>query len=109
MSFIKFIKIKLAAKPTIDALADAFVKVQDNIQKSLDFFTSKPQLDSLLLSSNALSAGNNKIAHKLGKQLSGWQITDMNGPSVFWSYKSADDKFLYLYSTNPVTINLLVF
>jgi hypothetical protein len=107
VSFKKFIKTKTPEK-TADSLADTVVIMQDNIQKSLDFFVNKTQLDSKIVSTT-LKAGHNIINHGLNRLLQGYEPNEQNGPSIFWQYKPATDLFLYLYSSNPVAVSILVY
>lgn len=110
MSFHLPIKLK-PTQNTLEGIINLVLKVNDNIREALQFFVGKPQLDSQILSGTVLAAGLNTVPHKLGRIISGWQIVKQNGPSIFYDNIASQpsDIFLYLWSSNPVTVDLLVF
>ena len=107
--FNKFIKQKLIDKTT-DGVSSMLVKMQDNIDKTFQFFVGKPQLDSHIESSVSIVAGENTVPHHLGQTLQGWSVQQTSGPAIIWQTTGAlPSKYLYLVSSDPVVVDLLVF
>lgn len=77
----------------------------------------KSQLDPLLsdpfspkiLENVVLKAGNNVINHKLGRNMQGWFITDIDTPAHIYRSAPFNNKTVTLTSTMGTTINLAVF
>jgi hypothetical protein len=74
----------------------------------LDQLLVKPIVDGNLLTGIILQSGNNTINHKLGRQIQGWIICDINAAATI--YRSAwSTEIIVLNSSAKVTVNLWVF
>lgn len=112
MSFNKFIKLKLVNKTT-EGIVDLLIKLQDSLERSLQFFVDKPQLDSKLLTNITITQGVNQIPHTLGHRLLGWQIIrQRNSYGIFFDLQdisAAPNTYLYLMASDPCVVDILVF
>jgi len=56
-----------------------------------------------------LTSGANVINHKLGKQLTGWYVVDINAPITLYRSAPATKLTLTLTASGPATCTLMVF
>lgn len=115
MSFKSFKKqfLDLANITTPNNLLRVINSLQQAIDESLSPMVAKFQNDSTILSGVELEVGKtNVIAHKLGRKLSGWQIIRLRGAATVWDSQDSNGSpslTLYLHTSDPVTVDLLVF
>jgi hypothetical protein len=83
-------------------------KIQANTRAATQASRSNPLNGGTILSGVSLSAGDNEIAHKLGKSLQGWFIVDINAASSVYK-KSSNDKTITLNSSIACVVSLFVF
>lgn len=56
--------------------------IQDNVERTLAPLLANPFASGQLLESITLTAGTNRIPHKLGRKLTGWVVTRLRGPAT---------------------------
>jgi hypothetical protein len=100
-------------KPEADDLWTVLVRfivsIEEAVARVLNDITSRPQLDTVLLESLALTAGfQNKVQHKLGRVPRGWKLVDVNAAAIV-SRASWDSSFLVLNTSANCTVSLEVF
>jgi len=87
--------------------------LQQAIDECLSPMIAKFQNDSNILTGVELEVGKtNVIAHKLGRKLSGWQIIRLRGQASVWDSQDSNasqNLTLWLHTSDPVTVDLLVF
>lgn len=82
---------------------DTISRLQDRIKAVLSAIIRKPILDGILTEAANITPTGAQITHKLGRKPRGF--VPVSGPAdVVFSYKTADEKFLYL-QTNTLTLN----
>ena len=115
MSFKSFHKqfLDLANVSESHNLLRVINSLQQAIDESLSPMVSKFQNDSTILQSVVLEVGKtNVIAHKLGRKLTGWQIIRQRSQASVWDSQDSNGSpslTLYLHTSDPVTVDLLVF
>ncbi len=112
MAFRPFKKIQVAS--TEEITTKHINAVQDNIAQALGQLLGKDALDLSLLTNQVLSPNTiNKIAHKLGRRLTGWMVVrNHGGYAILTDHQDtnpAPELLLYLSSPTLVTVDLLVF
>lgn len=75
----------------------------------LDPVIAAPMSNVSILSNISLAVGNTVINHKLGRQMQGWFITDINGSAVIYRSAALNDLTITLHSSAAVTVSLGVF
>lgn len=73
---------------------------------------SNPINGGTILTSIALSAGDNTISHKLSQKLQGWFIVRLRGSATIYDKQDSNasqDKTLVLNSSAAVTVDIFVF
>jgi hypothetical protein len=70
---------------------------------------TKPINSSQSIIAFSLVAGVNTIPHKLGQQLQGWYITDINAAITLFRSEPFNKYSLTLTASGPATINIEVF
>lgn len=103
--------MSLKALKTIQPKEYELDQIQRNISEFVNQLTVNPLLGGQLLSNITITTGNNNINHGLGRDITGWIITDINTNVNI--YKAATQpspsKILTLTSTGNSTISLYVF
>lgn len=79
--------------------------------QTLNPLIANPTNSIQILQNIVLIAGKNIINHKLGRQMQGWFLTDVQGAMTDYPYRSApmNNLTLTLTSTVNVTVNIGVF
>jgi hypothetical protein len=86
--------------------------VQQNLVRTLNPIFNTNTLGGNILTSIALTSGVNSINHKLGRNLSGWQIIRQRASADIWDSQDSNQTpnlTLTLNVSAPVTIDLYVF
>jgi hypothetical protein len=87
-------------------------RVQDNTKKAIDQLSNQPLTNGTILSSIALTTGNNTVNHKLGKKLTGWFIVRQRSSATIYDNQDsnkAPTQTLILVSSADVTVDIYVF
>jgi hypothetical protein len=86
--------------------------VQQNLTRTLNPIFSTQTLGGNILSNITLTIGSNTINHKLGRNLSGWQIIRQRAAASIFDTQDNNktpDLTLTLTSSAPVSVDLYVF
>lgn len=83
--------------------------IQTKWKSVIDPVVKNPANSSILLRNITLKVGANVINHRLGKDMTGWQIVDINGAAQIYRSNELNDLTLTLTSDAAVTVSLLVF
>ena len=86
--------------------------VQFNLVRTLNPVFDTPTLAGNLLQNVVLTAGDNSINHKLGRNLIGWQITRLRAASTIYDTQDTNKSpnlTLTLNSSAPVSVDIYVF
>lgn len=90
-------------------LMQSFNQLLTQLVAFFSYLNNKPQLDSILLTSVALKAGQNQVSHKLGKPPTGWTVVDNTANAIIWRSSSSNNTTLFLSSTAATTVSLVLF
>lgn len=94
-------------------LPEDMERVQENIGRTLDDLTRRDHLSSELLDPvDLLAASTVDVAHKLGREITGWHVVDTDANAVVYrDTASALDlgRFLPLKCSANCTVRLVVF
>lgn len=86
--------------------------LQSSWAKSINPLLNSPLAKPVLLQSVVLTTGKNTINHKLGINLTGWQVIRQRGLCSIYDLQDANllpSKTLVLMASSGVTVDLLVF
>lgn len=84
--------------------------LQESVAQALAPLSSKPHLDSQLLTNVSLTAGSTtQVAHRLGRPLSGWKVVRMRAQAVVWEVEGGATGLLALNTSADVVVDLEVF
>lgn len=86
-----------------------FMLMQSKWASELNPMLNNPMTSMQLLKNIDLIVGDNVINHRLGRQMQGWIITDINGVSQIYRSEPFNKLTLTLNSSAPVTVTLAVF
>jgi hypothetical protein len=88
---------------------DDVQRLQANVEQAISEVLKNPILDSVLIESVRLSAGNvTQVSHKLSRIPKGYILVSKDGPGDFY-LNSKDASFLNFISTTAVNVSILVF
>lgn len=82
---------------------------QNQWASQLNPILANPLNSIQVLKNVALKSGTNVINHKLGRQLQGWVLTDIQGVATIYRSAPMNDKTLTLVASANVTCNIGVF
>lgn len=85
---------------------------QSNISNALTLLSRNPVVGGILLTQVQLSAGDNTVSHKLGRQLQGWLIVRQRAQAQVYDKQDANTNpkaTLTLNTSADVTLDLYVF
>lgn len=97
--------------PVIYSDNRAYNQSQLNSSKSISDLNKNAQ-NGNTLSGISLKVGNNQIAHKLNRPLTGWYIVRQKTPSTVVEYtdqRPQNNIFLYINSTADCVVDIYVF
>jgi len=83
--------------------------LQTKWKSEIDPVLANPITTSSFLTNVSLSTGKNTINHKLGRQMQGWIITDINGIATIYRSAPMNNLTLTLTASAPVVVSLEVF
>lgn len=87
---------------------DQATKIQANVERALSPILKCPILDGREIEDVALTAGSNKIEHKLGRKVRGFfNGGQSNGATI--SVVAKDENYLTLSASANVTVSLWVY
>ena len=112
MSFQQLPTQNLPPSASLSTVIQVINKIVNYLNSLLQNFIGKPQFSSILLSNVSLTTGLNMVPHTLNTTLTGWQIVRQRGFAIL--YDDQDDNpnqgtYLYLVSSQPVVVDILVF
>lgn len=84
-------------------------QMQNKWATVLEPVIANPLNKGLLLKNVSLINGVTTINHLLGRQMQGWQISDINGAATIYRSAPLNGLTLALTSSAAVTVNLYVF
>jgi len=88
-------------------------RLYQNVARFARQFTDKPLIDGIILKDlSLLSASDNSINHKLGREIQGWVIINKTAQSDIWAVptkQTRTSKTLVLNCSADVTVSLYVF
>jgi hypothetical protein len=93
---------------SLQQLMEAFNRFQNQIVAFTNAINLKPQLDTIVLTNVILNQGNNSVPHTLGYPCTNWCLTDNQGLGFVYRYAPSNNTTLFLYATQPMTVNLEV-
>lgn len=83
-------------------------QVQSNLATALQPVFTSPFFEGQFANDISLISGTTVVQHGLGRQLTGWFVTDIDGAATIYSTGKTDST-LTLVSSAAVTVNLFVF
>jgi len=87
-----------------------FDTLQTNIEAAVGEVLKSPILDGRLIRDIVLATGNNRIEHKMDRELLGYMIVKRNNASAIYDVVDSEPaEFLQLNSAGSVTVSLWVF
>lgn len=111
MSFKPFRKIRVVDQDDVNGRT--LNLLQDNVAQAFGQLLGKDPLDVTLLTNVVLGAGQNVVAHKLGRRLLGWLVVRTHGgyPQIYdvQDTNPSPNLTLLLQSATKITVDLLVF
>ena len=90
-------------------LQQSFELLQTKWKSILDPLLANPLNGVLILSNIPLASGTTTISHKLGRQQTGWFLTDINGAATVYRSQPFNPLTLTLTSSAAVTVSIGVF
>lgn len=86
-----------------------FQLMQTGWASQLNPLLNNPLSHSLILKEVPLTSGDNVINHRLGRNLQGWAIVDINGAAVIYRSSPKNNFTLTLNSDAAVVADILVY
>ena len=83
-------------------------KIQANTRSATQASRSNPLNSGITLSAVSLSIGANEIPTKIGRNIQGWFITDINAASSIYKATS-NDKTITLNSSVACVVNIFIY
>lgn len=84
--------------------------VQRNVDDALTPIIRNPLLDGRMIEKVRLTAANpTLVEHKLGRQVLGWVIVDIDSNANVWKTPTNNINFLQLETSADCTVNIYVF
>jgi hypothetical protein len=80
--------------------------VQGRTQEAFDSLS--PAASGSVLDAS-LDVSETRVPHKLGKQIQGWYIVDVDAPVTIHRSGDFDDKFIGLTASGPCNVKVFVF
>ncbi|MEZ0208564.1 MAG: hypothetical protein ACAH17_00100 [Candidatus Paceibacterota bacterium] len=83
-------------------------KLMTNIEQAVSGAIRSPLLDGRMIEAVAITAGDNRITHKLGRKVRGYIIVKKSGNVDVYDSES-DELYLILNSSGGATVSVWVF
>lgn len=90
----------------------AVERALDAVEKSLGSVAAVPVLNGNVVEVTFDASGSQRLEHKLGRKLIGWQVIGKNAAADIWDSQATELKpelFLTLNASGAVTVKLWVF
>lgn len=88
---------------------NSFGLLQTAWAQQLNPIIQNPVVQSSILKNIPLTTGTNVINHKLGRQMQGWMVCDMNAAVTVYRSQPFNNLTLTLTSSGDATVSLVVF
>lgn len=98
--------------PSFNTSDRILAMLQDRWSALIDPVLACPLVKGRLITSIAITSGDNTINHKLSRKLTGWIVVGQTAASNFYDKQANNqmsDKTLVLNSSAPCTLSLWVF
>lgn len=100
------------ALPLYKSEDTSFTLLQTAWASQLNPVLALPQSSGILLKQISLTAGDNTIDHRLGRNLQGWQLVRVRAAATIYDKQDANQlqsRTLVLNSSAPVVVDIFVF
>jgi hypothetical protein len=101
----------LATIPTIQLADDSLMRMQQNMVNGINTLNQKEITDGSLLTGVSLQlATTNRIAHKLGRTIKGYFLSNQSTGALIWrGDMSEPETYLKLFSSANTVVDIWVF